>query len=229
MSPEKYRILVVDDEVPIRKFLSISLNAAGYAVSEASNGAAALSMIEGALPDLIILDLGLPDVDGQALISAIRSRAQAPIIVLSVRGEEQEKVVALDSGANDYVTKPFAVGELLARVRASLRSTIEPITAESTIEVNGLVLDTEAHQTRLDGKHVKLTPREFTLLAFLMRHSGKVLTHRLLLREVWGETHEQDTHYLRIYIRQLRLKLGDDPMNPRFIANEPGVGYRFIV
>lgn len=228
MSSLKAEILIIDDEVPIRKFLSISLTAAGYAISEAINGADALSMLKDSGPDLIILDLGLPDVDGQALIPAMRSRTQAPIIVLSVRGEEYEKVAALDSGANDYVTKPFAVGELLARVRAALRSTLEPSVGESRIEVNGLSLDSEAHQIRLDGKPVKLTPREFALLEFMMRHVGKVLTHRILLREVWGETHEKDTHYLRIYIRQLRIKFGDDPLNPRFIANEPGIGYRFI-
>lgn len=228
MSPVKAKILVIDDEVPIRKFLRISLTAAGYGISEASKGSEALLMLEDAKPDLIILDLGLPDVDGQELITAIRSRCQAPVIVLSVRGEEHEKVAALDAGANDYVTKPFAVGELLARVRASLRSAMEPGGLESRMEINSLSLDSEGHQVRLDDQIIKLTPREFALLEFLMRHAGKVLTHRHLLREIWGDTHEDDKHYLRIYIRQLRMKLGDDPVKPKFIANEPGIGYRFI-
>lgn len=222
------KILVVDDEAPIRKFLRISLAAAGYQVAEAASAAAALEALERSAPDLVVLDLGLSDADGQEAIPAIRAGSQAPIIVLSVRGSEAEKVRALDSGANDFVTKPFAVGELLARIRAALRSAGDQAQHTGVLAVGGLVMDSERHRVSVDGKPVKLTPREFELLELLMRHAGKVLTHKSLLREVWGPLHEEDTHYLRIYVRQLRQKLGDDPVNPRFIANEAGVGYRLL-
>lgn len=226
MSAGGTTVLVVDDEAPIRKFLRISLTAAGYAIREAGNAAEALRSLEEVPLDLVILDLGLPDEDGQDVIAAIRARSQTPIIVLSVRGSERDKVAALDAGANDFVTKPFAVGELLARIRAALRSAGEVATPAGRLEVDGLVLDPAAHRVTVDGKAVRLTPREFALLELLMRHPGKVLTHATLMREVWGPAHLEDTHYLRIYVGQLRRKLGDDPASPRFIVNEPGVGYR---
>lgn len=219
-------MLVVDDEAPIRKFLRISLTAAGYEICEAADAAGALQMLDSAMPELVILDLGLPDADGQDVISAIRARSQIPIIVLSVRGSERDKVAALDAGANDFVTKPFAVGELLARIRAARRAAGEVAPVSGPLEIDGLVLDREAHHVTIDGNPVKLTPREFSLLELLMRHPGKVLTHTSLLREVWGPAHVEDAHYLRIYVGQLRKKLGDDPASPRFIVNEPGVGYR---
>lgn len=226
MSATGPRVLVVDDEAPIRKFLRISLTAAGYRIAEAGSAAEALRSIEDSDADLIVLDLGLPDADGKDLIAAMRARSQVPILVLSVRGDEQEKVAALDAGANDFVTKPFGVGELLARIRAALRSVGEPPPLPGPLEIDGLSLDPDSHRVAVDGQPVRLTPREFALLEQLMRHPGKVMTHTALLREVWGPAHQEDTHYLRIYIGQLRKKLGDDPAAPRFIANEPGVGYR---
>lgn len=226
MSATGPSVLVVDDEAPIRKFLRISLTAAGYRIEEASSAAEALHSMEQSDPDLIVLDLGLPDADGKELIAAMRARSQVPILVLSVRGDEQEKVAALDAGANDFVTKPFGVGELLARIRAALRSAGEALVAPGPLKVGGLSLDPDSHRVSVDGRPVRLTPREFALLELLMRHPGKVLTHAALLREVWGPEHQEDTHYLRIYIGQLRKKLGDDPAAPRFIANEPGIGYR---
>lgn len=226
MSTARPRILVVDDEAPIRKFLHISLEAAGYQVLEGGSAADALRLLEAETPDLLILDLGLPDDDGQEVIGAIRARSTVPIIVLSVRSEEREKIRALDSGANDFVTKPFATGELLARVRAILRFVSDAPGNTGVLECGALCMDLDAHRVMLNGEAVKLTPREFDLLALLMRHPGRVHTHASLLREIWGGTHEADTHYLRIYVRQLRKKLGDDPLSPRFIVNEPGIGYR---
>jgi two-component system, OmpR family, KDP operon response regulator KdpE len=226
MTGETAKILVVDDEAPIRKFLRITLTAAGYEVVETASASACLAAIERDVPDLAILDLGLPDADGQELIQAIRARSAVPIIVLSVRRGETDKVVALDAGANDFVTKPFAVGELLARIRAALRTTGEAATREGPLEVGALRLDPERHSVTVGGRAVKLTPREFAFLELLMRHAGKVLTHKTILEQVWGPAHREDTQYLRVYVRQLRRKLGDDPVNPRFITNEPGVGYR---
>lgn len=226
MSTARPKILVVDDEAPIRKFLHISLEAAGYQIIETENGAGALRLLEAETPDLLILDLGLPDEDGQEIIVAIRARSMVPIIVLSVRNAETEKIRALDAGANDFVSKPFATGELLARVRAILRFVSDAPGTTGMLECGPLRVDLEGHRVSLNDETVKLTPREYDLLVLLMRHPGKVLTHATLLREIWGDTHEADTHYLRIYVRQLRKKLGDDPLSPRFIVNEPGVGYR---
>lgn len=228
MTDVRKKVLVVDDEAPIRKFLRISLTTAGYDVIEAANAAAALEAIERDRPSLALLDLGLPDEDGQDLIPAIRARSALPIIVLSVRGGENEKIRALDAGANDFVGKPFAVGELLARFRAALRSASEPAAGRGPLQVGDLRIDPERHSVTVEGRAVKLTPREFALLELLMRHPGKVLTHKQLLEEVWGPAHREDTHYLRIYVRQLRQKLGDDLVRPRFIVNEPGVGYRLL-
>lgn len=222
-------VLVVDDELPIRKFLKISLTAAGYSVDLAATGAQTLESLETKVPDLVLLDLGLPDEDGKDVIAAIRARTASPIIVLSVRDAEHEKVAALDAGANDFVTKPFGIGELLARIRACLRASWGSPMDESELSVDGLRLDLEEYRVTVDGKEVKLTPHEFTLLSLLMRHAGKVLTHSMILKEIWGPTHVGDTQYLRVYVRQLRRKLNDNPIDPRFISNEPGVGYRLLV
>lgn len=228
MNDGSAKVLVVDDEAPIRKFLRISLSANGYQTVEAATAGAALEILESAAVDIVLLDLGLPDEDGQDVILAIRARSAIPIIVLSVRGGDTEKIRALDAGANDFVTKPFSIGELLARLRAALRTRHEKRPSSSPLQNGGLMLNPARHQVTVNGKAVKLTPIEFKLLELLLRNSGKVMTHTMLLGAIWGDTHTDDWHYLRIYISQLRQKLGDDPSNPRFIANEPGVGYRLI-
>jgi two-component system KDP operon response regulator KdpE len=223
------RILVVDDEPQIRKFLRISLQAHGYQVIEAARGEEGIAKCATEGPDLVILDLGLPDQDGQRVIARIREWSTLPIIVLSVRAGEAEKVAALDGGADDYVTKPFGIHELLARVRAVLRSRKqdgEP--PPPVVTVGDLAIDLARHRVRVGGAEVRLSRKEFALLRMLALHAGRIVTHQQLLREVWGRAHELETHYLRIYIGHLRQKLGDDPANPRYISNEPGVGYRLL-
>jgi two-component system KDP operon response regulator KdpE len=228
MSGRDPRVLVVDDEAPIRKFLRISLTAAHFTVLEAASAPAALDIVSSGQPNLVILDLGLPGIEGEELILAIRAVSQVPIIVLSVRASEQEKVAAFDAGASDYVTKPFSLGELTARIRALLRDRRPNPTAGPVFEVGAIRVDVLRHQVLLDGNEIKLTPREFELLTLLIANHGRIVTHRQLLQELWGKAHERDTQYLRVYVGQLRQKLHDDPAEPRFIANEPGVGYRFI-
>jgi two-component system, OmpR family, KDP operon response regulator KdpE len=221
-------VLVMDDEPQIRRFLRIGLGAHGYRLLEAGNATEGLSLCAQSNPDLIILDLGLPDIDGKRVIEEIRSWSAAPIIVLSVRSGETEKIAALDLGANDYVTKPFSIGELMARIRAILRNRGEPEDNEAVLQVGPLALDLAKRRVILHEEVLKLSKKEFELLAYLVKYAGRVLTHRQILREIWGVEHEEDTQYLRVYIGQLRQKLTDDPTRPRFIANEPGVGYRFI-
>ena len=223
------RILVIDDEPQIRKFLRISLTAEGYEVVEAARGEEGIAKSATAKPNLIILDLGLPDLDGQRVIGRIREWSDVPIIVLSVRAKDQEKVNALDKGANDYVTKPFSIEELLARIRVAFRSKLE--SGEQTTEfiLGDLIVDVERRKVSVNGQEVKLTRKEFELLRMLAQNAGRIVTHKQILREVWGPAHEEDVHYLRIYIGHLRQKLGDDPANPKFIESEPGVGYRLIL
>jgi two-component system KDP operon response regulator KdpE len=222
------RILVIDDESAIRKFVRIGLTAQGCDVVEAENGADGLHLVSARRPDLIVLDLGLPDVDGQEMIEAIRAVSAVPIIVLSVRAEEREKIAALDRGASDYVTKPFGMGELTARIRALLRDRHSGPAPARHYDAGPLRVDLAKHEVTLDGEQLHLSRKEFDLLALLLANRGKMLTHRQILREVWGPAHESDTQYLRVYIGHLRQKLGDDPAEPRFIANEPGIGYRFL-
>lgn len=221
------QVLIVDDEEQIRLFLRITLKASGYEPIEAANGRAAIEACTGRKPDLMLLDLGLPDVSGLDVIRAVRVWTQLPIIVLSVRSDERDKVGALDAGANDYVQKPFSTAELLARIRASLRvhsgELVDPI-----IEVAGLRIDVPGHEVQLDGAPIKLSPKEFDLLVVLARAAGRVCTHRQLLEKVWGPTHREDVQYLRVYIGQLREKLGDAQGVPRYIVNEPGIGYRLM-
>jgi two-component system KDP operon response regulator KdpE len=225
MSP---RILVVDDEAPIRKFLRISLSAEGFEVLEVADGAQALSAITGKPLQLAIVDLGLPDVEEEDLIYAIRAASQIPIIVLSIRSTEAQKIAAFEAGANDYVTKPFSTGELIARIRAHLRARQPNEPPKPVLEVGRIRVDVPGHCVLLDGAEVKLTPKEFDLLVLLIANHGKIVTHRQLLHELWGKEHEGDTQYLRVYVGQLRQKLKDDPGEPQFIGNEPGIGYRFI-
>jgi two-component system KDP operon response regulator KdpE len=220
------KVLVVDDEPQIRKFLRISLNAHGYEVIEAVRGEDAQAKCATETPALVILDLGLPDMSGQEVITAIRAWSKVPIIVLSVRSGEAEKVEALDRGADDYVTKPFGIAELIARIRATLRARATEAAQPSEIKAGALTVDLARRRVHVDGREIKLTKKEFEMLRVLAANAGRVVTHQYLLREVWGAAHTEDTHYLRTYIGHLRGKLGDDPAHPRFIENEPGVGYR---
>lgn len=219
-------ILVVDDEPQIRRFLRTSLGAQGYRLSEAVNIAEALLMAARDEPDLVILDLGLPDGDGFSVIEALRAQSQVPIIVLSVRSDEQGKVRALDLGADDYVTKPFGMEELVARVRTALRHKLQ-VQGEAPIFRSGdLAADLVRRIVTVAGREIKLSAKEYDLLRILIMHAGKVLTHGFLLREVWGPAHVEDVQYLRVYIRQLREKLETVPTSPQYILTETGVGYR---
>lgn len=220
------RILIVDDEAPIRRFLRVALEAHGFAVVEAATAKGGLeaAALEG--PDLVILDLGLPDQDGKAMLAALRAWSEVPVIVLSVREAEAEKVAALDAGAQDYVVKPFGIQELLARIRSQLRARGPAEAREAIRRVRDLEIDAATRQVTVAGAPVKLTRKEFDVLWTLARHAGRLVTHRALLAEVWGKAHEHDTQYLRVFVRQLRQKLGEDAANPRYIVNEPGVGYR---
>jgi len=222
-------ILVVEDEPEIRRFLRTSLGAEGYRVVEAESGARGAIDASTHKPDLAIVDLGLPDLDGVEVIRRIRAWSPMPIIVLSARAREQAKVEALDAGADDYVTKPFGVGELLARLRVALRHAARSGAGGTTlIRLGNVELDLERRRVIRAGGEVHLTPIEFRLLACLAQHLGMVATHRQLLREVWGPSHVEHTHYLRIYMKQLREKLEDDPVRPRFLLTESGVGYRLV-
>lgn len=222
------RVLLIEDEAPIRRFLRIAVESAGFGFSEADRGRLGVEKAATEAPDLVVLDLGLPDIDGKQVIAAIREWSQVPILVLSVRDAETEKIAALDAGADDFVTKPFATGELLARIRALLRNRKAPASEKARIEIGELSIDLAAHLVRVGGAEVKLTRKEFDVLALLARHSGRLVTHKQLLAAVWGPAHEADAHYLRIAIGHLRDKLGDDAASPRFILTEPGVGYRLL-
>lgn len=225
------RILIVDDEQQIRRFLRISLASQGYAVLEAENGEQALAAVYTQAPDVVLLDLGLPDMDGHEVLQGIREHSAVPVIVVSVRDREEEKVLSLDNGANDYVTKPFGIQELLARVRAVQRQAQQARgeVAASYYISQGLVIDLELRQVSLHQEGVHLTRKEFAVLARLCRYAGRVVTQTQLLKEVWGPTHVDDTHYLRIVVSRLRQKLGDDPQTPVLLQTEAGVGYRLLV
>ena len=220
------RVLVVDDERQIRRFLKASLSAYGYEVTEEADGAGALRSAATKNADVVILDLGLPDMDGTDVIARIREWSDVPIIVLSVRDGEADKVAALDLGADDYVAKPFGMAELLARIRAVLRHRRKAEGLEEPYQTGSLVVDVVHRRVTVRGEVVRLTPKEYDLLRQLVTHAGKVLTHRFLLQNVWGPTYAQQTHYVRVYIRQLRQKLEANPTRPEYILTEPGVGYR---
>jgi len=219
------RILVIDDEPQIRKFMRISLGASGYEVLEAMTGAAGIETVRAHAPDLLVLDLGLPDMDGQEVISAIRQFSALPIIILSVRADEFDKVEALDRGANDYVVKPFGIAELMARVRALLRSRGRQ-EAGDVLAAGPLTIDLGRRVVTKGGSEIHLSKKEWELLAFMAQRPDHVLTHRQILKDVWGPAHVDDTAYLRVYINQLRQKLEDDPGQPAMIVTDPGVGYR---
>ena len=220
-------LLLVEDEPDIRRFLRSSLASEGYRVVEVATGARARIDARSHTPDLAIVDLGLPDMDGIAVIRDIRAWSSMPIVVLSARAHERSKIEALDAGADDYITKPFGVGELFARVRVALRHAMGG-RAGAPLELGPVTVDLEQRTAHRDGQPVRLTPIEFRLLGALARHLGMVVTHRQLLTEVWGPAHAGDTHYLRIYMKQLRDKLEADPIRPRHFLTEPGIGYRLV-
>jgi two-component system KDP operon response regulator KdpE len=222
------KILVVEDEQEIRRFLRASLSHHGYRLVEADTGRDGLMQAGSQQPDLVILDLGLPDIDGMEVIRQLRSWSQMPIIVLSARGREAEKVDALDAGADDYLTKPFSVGELLARMRVALRHATQlgGEAGEPVFAIENLRVDLGRRQVFLADQEVHLTPIEYRLLTMLIKHAGKVITHRQLLKEVWGPDSVLETQYLRVYMALLRRKIEGDPARPRFLLTEPGIGYR---
>ena len=226
--PEPRRILVVDDEPQITRVLRTSLSSQGYDIRIANDGETALEILKDWAADLVITDLSMPNMDGLELCRRLRAKSQVPIVVLSVKGEERTKVRALDAGADDYVTKPFGMNELLARVRANLRRVATPESpAAGSIEAGGFRIDLDAHTVKIHGREVHLTPKEFDLLTYLARHRGKVITHRALLSAIWGPNSTEQPEYLRVFVGQLRKKIEPDASSPRYIQTEPWVGYRF--
>ncbi len=222
------RVLLVDDEVPIQRAVGPLLSSRGYDVRTAANGAQALAAQAEWSPDLIVLDLGLPDIGGAEVCRRVRETSDVPIIVLSARGSERDKVEALDRGADDYVTKPFGPEELLARIRTALRRAFKPETQETgQVEAGDLVIDFDRRRVVRDGDEIRLTPKEFELLALLARHPGRVLTHRTILKEIWGANAVNQPEHLWVLVRQLRRKIERDPPNPHYVVSEPWVGYRF--
>ena len=228
MSENGPRVLVVDDEQAIRRFLHVALTSQNYMVFEATSGQDALSAAIASKPDLVILDLGLPDIDGVEVTRLLREWTQIPIIVLSVRGSESDKIAALDAGADDYLTKPFGVGELLARLRAALRRVSEP-KGKPIFTSGDLKVDLSRRLVSIADREVPLTPTEYNLLRVLVTHAGKVLTHRQLLRELWGPGYEQELHILHVNVSNLRHKVEPNPARPQYIITEPGVGYRLRI
>lgn len=220
------RILIVDDEPQMQRFLKPALTASGFSVASAMSGAEALRAIRAECPDLVVLDLGLPDMDGKNVIVQTRVHSKVPIIVLSARDHEPEKIAALDLGANDYVAKPFGIGELLARIRVVLRPRAPEHANIDAIEIGPLKIDFAGHRASKDGEAIPLTPKEFEVLGELARNAGRVVTHRHLLTKVWGPAHAADTQYLRVFIGQIRAKIESNPTEPRLVLTEPGIGYR---
>jgi two-component system KDP operon response regulator KdpE len=225
MSEKAPNVLVVDDERAIRRFLNVSLNAHGYVVFDASTGEEALNAAMTHRPDLIILDLGLPDIEGTEVTRRLRQWTQVPIIILSVREQEADKIAALDAGADDYLTKPFGIGELMARMRVTLRRTTQPMFS-SIFQVDALTIDLGRRRVTIEENEISLTPTEYNILRTLAQNAGKVVTHRQLLRQVWGANYESEMHILRVNISNLRRKIETNPNRPNYILTEPGVGYR---
>lgn len=221
------KVLVIDDERQIRRALQLALSGSGYAVQTAANGAEGLETLNTNLPDIVLLDLGLPDIDGLEMCRRIRAQSVVPIIVLSVRGEEQIKVAAFDLGADDYLTKPFGMDELLARIRVALRHATGASGTGAILTFGDLSIDLAKRQVVIHGQEVKLTPTEFDVLKYLALHAGQVVTHRMLLQAVWGPDYQAETQYLRVFIGQLRRKIEPVPARPHYLLTDPGVGYRF--
>ena len=229
MNHKKNTILVVDDEPQIRKLLKITLESAGYKVVESYDGKEATRMAASVKPELILLDLGLPDIDGKDVIAGVREWSQVPIIILSVRDDDLEIATALNLGADDYITKPFNPDVLLARIHANLRKAAKKETGEPEI-INGKIrMDLVRHEVFLSNRKTFFTPKEYALLRYFLTHRGKMLTHKLLLRDVWGPAHSEDMQYLRVYVSQLREKIEDNPSDPEYIITEPGIGYRMEI
>lgn len=222
----KTRVLVVDDEAAILRFLKPALEANAYDMSSAGTVAEATKRIAAEVPDIVVLDLGLPDGDGKEVIRRVREWSDVPIVVLSARDREAEKIEALDFGADDYVNKPFGIGELMARMRAALRHRMQRNAETPVLRIADLEIDNLRHRVSRGGKEIKLTPKEFELLTFLARHAGKVITHKQILTAVWGLAHAADTQYLRVYVGQLRQKIETKPDDPQIVITEPGIGYR---
>lgn len=228
MKPSEISILVIEDEPEIRKFLKAALTSHDFKPSFAESAKEGLKLITAHPPEVVILDLGLPDMDGLEVIKTVREWSAVPIIVLSARGQEEDKVNALELGADDYLTKPFGVPELLARLKVALRHARQsPASSSALFESGDVSVDLEKRVVKVKGEEVHLTPTEYKLLAVLVKHAGKVVTQQQLLKEVWGKHSTENSHYLRVYAQHLRAKLGDDPMRPRYIVTEAGVGYRF--
>ena len=230
MNPEPPQpvVLVIDDEIQIRRLLKINLEAAGYRVHEAATGEAGVAEAAQRRPDIVVLDLGLPDMDGVTVLKRLREWSNVPVVVLSVRDREEDKIAALDNGADDYVTKPFSTGELLARLRVAQRHA-RPSLDEAVFRTDRLEVDLTSRTVKVEGKQIKLTATEYALLQLFVRHAGKVLTHRQILKEVWGPNYVEQTHYLRVYMTHLREKLERNPSAPELLVTESGVGYRLMV
>lgn len=224
--PASHYILVVDDEPQIHRFLRPTLIAAGFTVESALTGAQALTKVRAAPPELVVLDLGLTDMDGAAVLAAIRAFSTVPVIILSARDSESEKVALLNAGADDYVSKPFGVGELIARINTALRHAVATAGTTAVFQAGDLTVDTLAHRVALKGEPVKLTPREYDVLHLLARHAGRLLTHQHILREVWGPNQMDNAAYLRVFVSRLRQKIEVDAAQPRLLLTESGVGYR---
>jgi two-component system KDP operon response regulator KdpE len=229
--PGGYQILVVEDDEQMRRFLRVTLRVNNYHVYEATTAAEALMIAQSRRPDLVVLDLGLPDLDGTKLVPQLRAWYKGPIVVVSARHQENDKIQALDAGADDYLTKPFGTGELLARMRAALRTTVRQAQEpdQGVFEAGELRVDRDRHEVAVRGQTVKLTPLEYRLLHTLIKHAGKVVTRQQLLREVWGEAHLDEAHYLRVYMSALRRKLELDPARPKLLLTEQNVGYRLFI
>ncbi len=227
--PGGARILVVEDEPGIVRAVQANLSGHGFQVETAATGAAALELFERRRPDLVLLDLGLPDIDGTEVIREVRREGNTPVIVLSVRGAERDKVKALDLGADDYLTKPFGIEELLARIRVALRHAAGPVSgAEPVFRAGGMEVDLERRRVRVAGENVRLTPTEYDLLRAFISHPDRVLTDRMLLQAVWGPEYGDEAHYLHVYMARLRKKIEPDAQSPRYLVTEPGVGYRLV-
>ncbi len=222
------KILIIEDELEIRRFLISSLTQAGFETVESETGRGGIKLFKDQSPSVILLDLGLPDIDGIEVINKIRSFSEVPIIVLSARGQEKDKIKALELGADDYLTKPFSTLELIARIKVAIRH-LSKKDQQSIIEINGIKLDLNSSQVFLNKEELKLTPKEFVLLSILMKNAGKLITHKQLLNEIWDRYTPENNNYLRIHTQHLRKKLKDDPVNPKYIITETGVGYRFKV
>ena len=222
-------VVLIEDEPQIRRLLRTVLPAQGIELFEAENGSKGLVEVGTRRPDVVILDLGLPDIGGVEVVKRLREWTEVPVIILSARTDETDKIAALDAGADDYLTKPFGVGELLARLRVAMRRSARTQDGTHVVTVGPVTVDLNARRVERDGAAVHLTPIEYRLLALLVKHAGKVLTHRHLLKEVWGPSHVEDAHYLRIYMAQLRRKLEADATQPRYLITEPGVGYRLAL